>query len=166
MKYLLRYLIIAVLTFAVGIGLTLVWLSQDGVEITSPLEGITLDVDYYELEMKPGAYIGNEIRLEVTADLDCSGSLLKGQYDEPLRWGQRTFFGVDFAQDSEQSLAKAEASVGADPEDAKCTFNLVRRGRMTVVGILIEDRNKADFLGRRYPFWLIVHRVEKLRVVR
>jgi hypothetical protein len=166
MKNLPRYLIIAGLTFGLGLGLTLVWLSHDSVDVPSPLEGVTLNVDYYELEMKPAAYTGDMIRLEVTTGVDCSGSLLKGQYDEPLRWGQRTFFGVDFAQDSRQSLEKAQVSVGADPEDPKCKFSLVRMARMTVVGKLIEDGNKVDFLGRRYPFWLIIHRVERLRVVR
>ena len=89
--------------------------------------------------------------------------LLAVIYVQEAPWGA-TFFGFDYAPDSEESFARAPAVLGVDPDDPEGEFNLVRSAYATLEGDFVIDRDKTDFLGRKFPYWFIVHRLEEVRV--
>lgn len=65
-----------------------------------------------------------------------------------------------YALESEESFERAEGALGIDPEDPKDTINSVRRASVILSGRFIKDREKTDSIGRTYPYWFIIHRLE------
>jgi hypothetical protein len=158
MKRISLYSIIAFITFALGISSALIWWHQKGVDIPSPL-GNALEIDYHQLAKEPEKYVGKEIRLRVGASVSWRGSLIEGLLNEPYSPGP-VFFGVDYAPESAESFTKAEGALGVDPEDPEGKINSVRQANVVLTGRFIKDEGKKDFIGRTYPYWFIVSRLE------
>ena len=146
------------ITLCLGVGVAFAWLTPKTADIESPL-GNSLDVDYYKLAAEPERYVGKNLRIRVIAGVSWKGSLIEGIVDEPMAI-HPVFFGVVYAPESQESFAKAERTLGIDPEDPQGSINSVRRANVILSGKFIKDREKTDSIGRKYPYWFIINRLE------
>jgi hypothetical protein len=163
MKRLTLRISIALLTFAIGLSVSVVfWMMREPVSIPSPLESAVLPVDYLELSFEPERYAGRRIRVRLYMHADWTGSVMKGYLGDPHSPWDAPFFGFDYAPDSEESFIKARGILGVDPNDPVGEFNVVRSSYATLEGDFVRDRNKTDYSGRKFPYWFIVRRLEQV----
>ena len=161
MKRKTLYLVVAFLTLSLGVGIAFAWLAPKTDDIESPL-GNAVDVDYYKLAAEPQRYVGKNLRIRVVAGVGWKGSLIEGLLDEPMS-PHPVFFGVIYAPESHESFAKVEGTLGIDPEDLKGSINSVRRANVILSGKFIRDKEKTDSIGRTYPYWFIINRLEYVK---
>ena len=160
MKRLSLGLAVAALTFFIGVAADLVRLTREPAGIPAPVESEALPVEYFELQFDPDRYVGRQVRLRVKIMIDWAGSLDKWWMGDPRSPWEETFFGYEYAPDSEESLAGAKDFFGVDPRDPAGEINVFRLGHATLEGEFVIDRDKTDWMGRTYPYWFIVHRLE------
>jgi len=158
MKRKTLYLVVSFITLSLGVSIAFAWMAQETSDIESPL-GNTLDVDYYKLAAEPEGYVGKNLRIRVVAGVDWKGSLIEGLLDEPMSY-YPVFFGVIYAPESQESFARVEGTLGIDPEDSKGSINSLRRANVILSGKFIRDKEKTDSIGRTYPYWFIIDRLE------
>jgi hypothetical protein len=157
MKRKTLYLVVALITLFLGVSIAFAWLTPE-TNIESPL-GNAVDVDYYKLAAEPEMYVGKNLRLRVVAGVGWKGSLIEGLLNEPTSI-HPVFFGVIYAPESQESFAKVEGTLGIDPEDPKGSINSLRRANVILSGKFIRDTEKSDSIGRRYPYWFVINRLE------
>jgi hypothetical protein len=160
MKRTIIRIAIASLTFAIGISVTAIYISNRQPVEVSPVNDHTIyDVTYSDLAANPEEYIGKMVRVKAL--------IFGGALDDPRRVNEKVSsipMGYEFAPDATESSAKLEEAFGPDVyiphEVVRC-----ERALATVVGEFIEDGNKTkenSKAGNKWSFryWIIIHRLE------
>jgi|GEM_PF-5421460 len=164
MKRLTTHLIVAALTFVIGVAAFAFVVYREQVDVTEARELNLPPISFCELSLNKEIYMGKVIRLRTVVSLNWRGEIwYRGLSDDPNCWG---WVYLADAPEAQESLAKAKQAFGGDEsvaEDRRPFFQT--QVRMTLLGEVNRENKVANHPSRSADFQFVIYRIEEMEFV-
>jgi hypothetical protein len=154
MKHIAVRIIIAVLTFAIGVCATVVWLvHREPVDVAAPAVEITHDINFADLVDDPERYVGRTVRFR--------GVMFESGLG--LHRPDTVFasIGYDFDPNAGEAWEKVRSIFEDNTPYIPHRSGPCKRASVTVVGKIIQDENKTR-LNWGFKYWVIIQELENV----
>jgi hypothetical protein len=155
MKSLATRLVIAVVTFTLGVGATVVWLfHREPVDVPAPIMSLPRDIDFADLADNPERYVGQAVRFR---SIMFESDLALFRPGRPL-----ATIGYDFAPGyEEEGWDRVRWVFEDDTPYIPHRSGPCERARATVTGTVIDDANRVR-LKHSFRYWVMIQRIENV----